>query len=83
MSTLTEIEEAIKTLPPDQIAELACWLDDIQSVNGPAATHSDECLKAQIESARRRMEAMDAGTTTEIQGETAHATVRKFIAREP
>ncbi|HEX2749006.1 MAG TPA: hypothetical protein VHM91_13455 [Verrucomicrobiales bacterium] len=79
MSTLLEIEEAIKSLPADQIEELACWLDDIQTVKGIAPSQSGDYLAAQIETARRRMQALDSGKTDEIPGETAHAIVRDFI----
>ena len=72
MSTLPEIEDAIKTLPADQIAELACWLDDIQAVMGEPDRQPEACLAAQLETARRRMHALDARQSTEIPGETAH-----------
>jgi hypothetical protein len=79
MSTLLEIEEAIKLLPPDQVAELASWLDEVQQVNDPAKGHSDECLEAQLDLARRRMEALDAGQTVEVPGEEARAIVQQSI----
>ena len=36
MSTLVEIEQAIETLPPAQIIELARWLEDYQAMIGAA-----------------------------------------------
>jgi hypothetical protein len=79
MSTLLEIEEAIKLLPPDQVAELASWLDEVQQVNDTAKGHSEEYLEAQLNLARRRMEALDAGKTVEVSGEEARTIVQQSI----
>ncbi len=82
MSTLLEIEEAIETLPGKQVAELASWLHRRQAGNGEDASFSEEeILAAQVEVARLRMTALDAGRSQEIPGAEAHAMVRNFIAR--
>ena len=83
MSTLLEIEEAIGTLPGDQVVELALWLEDYQVITGvsEARDASSEVLAAQFEVARNRMIALDAGRSQEIPGEVAHAMVHDFIAR--
>ena len=75
MSTLSEIEEAIKALPADQIAELASWLDDMQEVHLAPDARARECLSAQPGIARQRMEALDAGGSREIPGNEAHLIV--------
>jgi hypothetical protein len=83
MSTLIEIEEAIRSLPPDEVAALANWLDELQAVNSPSKAYSDECLAGQLDIARRRMEALDAGQSVEVTGGDAHAIVRKSIGCHP
>lgn len=77
MSTVAEIEAAIERLSPEEVEELAAWLDSRRCASGfdPAV---EEAWSAEI---RRRVGEIESGQAVFIPGEQVMNELRKIAGR--
>jgi putative addiction module component (TIGR02574 family) len=77
MSTVTEIEAALEKLPPEQLQEVAAWLEARLT---PVASDSS-VEDAWSDEVKRRVEELDSGRVQGVPAEKVFARARQILGR--
>jgi hypothetical protein len=77
MSTVTEIEAALEKLPPEQLQEVAAWLETrLTTVASDLPTED-----AWSDEVKRRIEELDSGRVQGVPAEQVFARARQILGR--
>ena len=77
MSTVTEIEAALEKLPPEQLQEVAAWLETRLAPIAPNSSVED----AWSDEVKRRIEELDSGRVQGVPAEQVFARARQILGR--
>jgi putative addiction module component (TIGR02574 family) len=77
MSTVTEIEAALEKLPPEQLHEVAAWLETRLAPIAPDSSVED----AWSDEVKRRIEELDSGRVQGVPAEQVFARARQILGR--
>ncbi len=77
MSTVTEIEAALEKLPPEQLQEIAAWLETRLTTVASDLSTKD----AWSDEVKRRIEEIDSGRVQGVPAEQVFARARQILGR--
>ncbi len=77
MSTVTEIEAALEKLPPEQLQEVAAWLETRLAPAAPDSSVEDSWSNE----VKRRIEELDGGRVQGVPAEKVFARARQILGR--
>jgi putative addiction module component (TIGR02574 family) len=77
MSTVTEIEAALAKLPPEELREVAAWLETRLAPMGFDSSVEEEWA----DEVKRRIEELDSGRVQGVPAEQVFARARQVLGR--